>query len=39
MKAYEIVSGTGIDAIQLIDRPAPVARAGEVVILLFIASS
>ena len=32
MKAYEIVSGTGIDAIQLIDRPAPVARAGEVVI-------
>ena len=32
MKAYEIISGTGINAIQLVDRPAPVARAGEVVI-------
>lgn len=32
MKAYEIVSGTGIDAIRLTDRPAPEARAGEVVV-------
>ena len=32
MKVYEIISGTNVDAIQLTDRPAPVAKAGEIVI-------
>ena len=32
MKAYEIISGTNIDAIRLSDRVAPVAKPGQVVI-------
>ena len=32
MKAYEIISGTSVDAIRLTDRPTPAARTGDVVI-------
>ncbi|MFT3848974.1 MAG: NAD(P)-dependent alcohol dehydrogenase [Propionivibrio sp.] len=32
MKAYEIIAGTSVDAVRLIERPDPVARAGQVVI-------
>ena len=32
MKAYEIVSGNGVDAIRCVDRPAPVAKPGQVLI-------
>lgn len=34
MKAYEIISGTGVDSIQLTERPSPVAKAGEVIMTL-----
>ena len=32
MRAYEIIPGTTVESIRLIERPAPVARAGQVVI-------
>lgn len=32
MRAYEIIPGTTIESIRLTERPAPVARAGQVVI-------
>ncbi len=32
MRAYEIIEGEGVDSIALRDRPAPVARQGQVVI-------
>lgn len=38
MKAYEIISGTSVDAIRLTERPAPTAKAGQVVIGLRAAS-
>ena len=32
MRAYEIIPGTTVESIQLTERPAPVARAGQVLI-------